>query len=84
MVTTELQRNQVESCPANSEEEVSRRVSERRVTWTGPLILLSARSVLLIVMQAVLAAMPAIHHRPNAWNAAGAWWSVYGTLVDLG
>ena len=63
--------------------EISRRIPSRRLTWTGPLLLLSARTVLLTAFQALAAAALALRHRPYAWTAAGKWWTVYGTLVDL-
>jgi len=69
--------------PANSVAEISRRIPSRRLTWTGPLLLLSARTVLLIAFQALAAAALALRHHPYAWTAAGKWWTVYGTLVDL-
>jgi membrane protease YdiL (CAAX protease family) len=55
----------------------------RPVTWTGPLVLVMARPVLFLCLQAALATIFALQHRPSAWRSAGAWWSVYGTLVDI-
>ena len=31
----------------------------------------------------LVAAAFALLRRPSAWRSAGAWWSVYGTLVDI-
>jgi hypothetical protein len=50
----------------------------------GPLLLVAARPVLFVTFQGVLAIVLLAFHRPFPWQAAGAWWNVYGTLVDLG
>jgi len=47
-------------------------------------LVVSARTVLLLLFQALTAAVLALRHTPYAWTAAGKWWTVYGTLVDLG
>ncbi len=69
---------------ANSAAEIRRRIPLRQFTWAGPLLVVSARTVLLIVFQALFAAVLALRHHQYAWTAAGRWWTVYGTLVDLG
>jgi hypothetical protein len=79
-----LQSAPVDWTSANSVAEISRRIPSRQLTWTGPLLLLSARTVFLIVFQGLAAAVVALRHHPYAWTAAGKWWTVYGTLVDLG
>ena len=53
-----------------------------RIAWTGPLLLVVARPVLFVFLQAVLAMIFVLNHRPSPWRTAGEWWSVYGTLVD--
>jgi len=68
---------------ANSQIEIKKRLAKGEIAWTGPLLLVMARPVLFVVAQAMLAAVFAVLHRPSAWRGAGAWWSVYGTLVDL-
>ena len=37
-----------------------------------------------MVSQAVMAVILFVAHRPAPWNAAGDWWNVYGTVVDVG
>jgi len=39
---------------------------------------------LFVLLQAALAGIFVLLRRPSAWRSAGAWWSIYGTLVDLG
>ena len=68
---------------ANSPIEIKKRLAQGEITWAGPLLLVAARPVLFVALQAVLAAIFALRHRPSAWRGAGAWWSVYGTLVDI-
>jgi hypothetical protein len=50
----------------------------------GPLVLMSARSFFMIVAQALVAIVYMLRGRHSPWNAAAPWWSVYGTLVDVG
>ncbi len=62
----------------------SGRIAPARITWTGPLLLVSARSLLLIASQALVALILFALHRSSPWREAGYWWTVYGTLVDIG
>ena len=68
---------------ANSQIEIKKRLALGEIGWTGPLLLVMARPVLFVSSQATLAAVFGWLHRPSAWKSAGAWWSVYGTLVDI-
>ena len=70
--------------PANSGPAIDRRIALGRVTWTGPLLLATGRSGLILVAQAVAAGVFALRGHPAPWRAAAPWWTVYGTLVDLG
>jgi CAAX prenyl protease-like protein len=72
------------SLSANSQSAIKERVASGQVCWTGPLIVLLSRTVLAILAQAFVAFIYLLRHRPSPWNAAAPWWSVYGTLVDLG
>ena len=68
---------------ANSQSEIKKRLALGEIEWTGPLLLVMTRPVLFVLLQAALAAVFALLDRPSAWRSAGAWWSVYGTLVDI-
>lgn len=68
----------------NALTQIKERVAEGRIPWVGPLLLVAARPVLFLAMQAILALMFIAMRRPSPWQAAGAWWNVYGTLVDIG
>src|ERR1035441_4303578 len=60
------------------------RVAARRVSWAGPLLMVTARSVLLVASQALVALILLERGHATPWRAAGDWWTVYGTLVDIG
>lgn len=68
---------------ANGTTEIQHRVKAGKITWLGPLIMLVVRSVLAILSQAAIA-MIFYSGNPNAWNEAGQWWTVYGTVIDIG
>jgi hypothetical protein len=70
--------------PENTSTQIAQRVSSARITRSGPLTLVVARSLLLVIVQGLLAAAYALRHNPQPWHAAAPWWSVYATLVDLG
>jgi len=72
------------SAPINELVSVNERVAAGRIPWTGPLILVVIRPVLFLTMQAMLAVVFLALHRISPWQTAGAWWNVYGTLVDIG
>jgi len=68
----------------NSQAEVERRAGLGQITWAGPLIVLLGRSFLMIAVQALVAVCYLVRGHPSPWNAAAPWWTVYGTLVDIG
>ncbi len=68
----------------NSQAEVERRLAVGQITWVGPLLVLTGRSVFIIMAQAITAGILALQHRPSPWQAAAPWWTVYGTLADIG
>jgi hypothetical protein len=55
-----------------------------RISWTGPLLLVSARSVLWLTLQSLLALVFLAQHSLHPMRAAGQWWPVYATFGDLG
>ena len=73
-----------EAAPPNSFALVDGRVADGRISWIGPLLLVSARSFLLIASQGFVALILLSLHHPSPWREAGYWWNVYGTLVDIG
>jgi len=69
---------------ANARAQIEARAAAGRIPWIGPLLLVSARSVLLLASQGLMALILLARHRSAPWQAAGDWWDVYGTLVDIG
>ena len=54
-----------------------------RTTWTGPLLLVTGRSGLILLAQAVAAGGFALRGHPTPWRVDDPWRPVCGTLVDL-
>ncbi len=76
----------VSAAPAqpNSVSAIKARIAQGRVSWTGPLLLLLARSTLWMTAQSLVALLFVVQHRPNPWRQACYWWSVCFTLADVG
>lgn len=53
-------------------------------TITFPILLSFARLLLAFVAQGIAAAIFALRGAPHPWSAAAPYWTVYGTLIDLG
>lgn len=68
----------------NSRSQVEERMAAGRLSWTGPLLLVSARSALWLALQSLLALVFLAQHRPHPMQAAGQWWPVYANFGDLG
>ena len=73
-----------ESEDANSQAALTKRASAGQLTWTGPLLLVTGRSVLIIAAQTFVACLSWLRFHSWSWNGAAKWWTVYGTLVDAG
>lgn len=69
---------------ANSVSEIQARVSRRQIAWHGPLLIVAGRSAMILAAQASIAAILLLRGEPQPWLAAAPWWTVYGTLVDVG
>jgi len=70
--------------PVNAWPVIRRRVLDRRVTWSGPLAMVAARSVFALLAQGLVTLVFAWLQNPDPVKAGTAWWQVTGTLVDLG
>jgi hypothetical protein len=69
---------------ANSKPALTQRRSRGQLTWGGPLLLVVGRSALILGAQAVVACGLWLRSHAWSWDAAAKWWTVYGTLVDVG
>lgn len=73
-----------ETLAANDPAAIQERIDRGRIGWAGPLALTAARTLLLLVVQAVVALGFLLRGHPSPWQAQAPWWSVYATLVDIG
>ena len=69
---------------ANWPQQILRRVEQRQITWNGPLIVMVCRTVFILLAQGVVAGILWWHGAREPWLEAGAYWTVYATLVDVG
>lgn len=69
---------------ANSLPGLQHLLAERRLSWLGPLMILAGRTVFMVLAQAVVAIIFFFRGASSPWHAAAPWWTVYGTLVDVG
>ena len=67
----------------NIQLDAQRRPDNGHLSWAGPLLMLIARPAFAIAAQA---AVGVFHFRGEAkpWLSAAPWWTVYGTLIDIG
>jgi uncharacterized protein len=86
VLTSVAQReSRADSCGhANSLEQLQVHAAEGRLSWRGPIVVVTGRTVLMLMAQGLFAAIFFLRGRAHAWLAAAPWWTVYGTLVDLG
>jgi hypothetical protein len=68
----------------NSPDAIRERVAAKRVSWTGPLLLIVGRGFLWMAAQGLVALIFVARHRPDPWRLATYWWSVCFTLCDIG
>jgi hypothetical protein len=69
---------------SNSPDDIRADVVAGAIGWTGPLVVLGARTLLLVLAQASVAAVYILRDGSSPWGAAAAWWSVSWTVADLG
>lgn len=68
----------------NSNEKICKVLAQRRLTWAGPLGMIAARTLLIVLAQVLVALIFLRLRNPDPLRASTAWWQVTGTLVDLG
>ena len=69
---------------ANSLPRIQALAAHGRLTWAGPLTVIAGRSALILLAQALVAAVFYLRGNSSPWLAAAPWWTVYGTIVDIG
>ncbi len=70
--------------PVNSIECIQSRFAEGRIPRYGPVLVLVARSALILLAQGLTLLLLFFLNVPNATVMIRNWWPVYGTLVDVG
>ena len=73
-----------EMLTSNSPAAIQQRMQATHIGWAGPLILTTARTGLILLVQVVVATAFLVHGNPSPWRAQAPWWTVYATLVDIG
>lgn len=68
----------------NGREAVAGRVSAGRISLTGPLAVMAARSVLIVLAQALVTFVFYLKGSPDPFKDGSLYWTVTGTLVDAG
>src|SRR5580704_9932352 len=69
---------------SNSPHAIQQRIQSGRLGWAGPLVLTTARTGLILLVQAAVATAFLIRGDSSPWRAQAPWWTVYATLVDIG
>ncbi len=69
---------------ANSREAIAGRKATGVLTWSGPALMLFARTIFSVLAQGLVAGIYALHSSPTPWLDAAAWLPVYATLIDAG
>ena len=73
---------------ANGKFALTERARRGQLTWAGPWLIVTGRSVFMLAAQTVVAGLYLVRFQSwswsGSWNAAAKWWTVYGTLVDAG
>ena len=73
-----------EMLTSNTPPSIQQRIQAGRIGWAGPLVLTTARTGLILLVQAVVATALLVDGDPSPWRAQAPWWTVYATLVDFG
>jgi hypothetical protein len=68
----------------NSRVELVRRRATGRLTWSGPALMLFARSIFSFLAQGLVAGLYALQSSTEAWRDLARWLPVYATLIDAG
>ena len=69
---------------SNSRVELIRLRTIGRLTWSGPALMLFARSIFSFLAQALVTGLYALQSSPEPWLNSARWFPVYATLIDAG
>jgi membrane protease YdiL (CAAX protease family) len=68
----------------NTQADAQHRPNNKHMSWAGPLLMLIARPAFAIAAQAAVAGVFYLRGEAKPWLSAAPWWTVYGTLIDIG
>ena len=68
---------------SNSYEALVQRREATTLKWSGPALMLFARSVFAVGAQGIVATVFALQGSPTPWHDAAPWLPIYGTLIDV-
>lgn len=68
----------------NSLPAIQQRIQSGRIGWASTLVLTTARTGLILLVQVVVATRFFLRGNPSPWRAQAPWWTVYATVVDIG
>jgi len=66
----------------NSKYSIGKRVESGQITWHWPTLIVFSRLIFAAITQGLIALL-FFKSSPSPLDAAGNWWPVYGTLIDL-
>lgn len=69
--------------PSNSQAAIQQRDQQGLILWAAPLLMVLARTAFIFLVQALVAGGFLLAKNPAPWQAAGAWWNVWSSLIDL-
>lgn len=73
-----------EPMTVNSRKAIEGRLSEGRIPGFGPFLMVAARPVFILLAQGITYLLMKLFEVDNAEVEIRNWWSVYGTLADIG
>jgi hypothetical protein len=73
-----------EPATPNARAALAERRAAGALTWSGPVLMLFARSAFAVAAQGLVAAIHAARGSASPWREAAAWLPVYGSLIDAG
>lgn len=72
------------SIAPNDTNEIRKRFSEKHLSWFPIIAFLPARFFFAFLAEAITAGILWVQGVPNPRQASAGWWTVYGTLTDIG
>src|SRR5438067_12434364 len=68
----------------NDPNAIRKRFAEKHLSWFPVIAFLPARFFFALLAEAITAGILWVQGVPNPWQASTGWWTVYGTITDIG